>query len=137
MRSFKFIGLDEVFEMHDALIERIGGIPGVRDNNLLESAILQPQTMMFGQYVYEDIFQMGSAYCFHIIKNHPFVDGNKRMGILVALFFFERNEILIDADHDELYLLAMHTASSKINKDEIAHFFKETATFSKKLKKQP
>lgn len=127
MNHINFVDIDDALRLYEDTIARYEGIFGVRDINLLESAILQPQTMMFGQHVYEDIFQMGAAYCYHIIKNHPFVDGNKRMGILVALFFFYRNDVLIDADHDELYLLAVHTASSKINKEEIAHFFKETA----------
>jgi len=123
--------MHEALKLHKKSLHMFGGIAGVRDMNLLESALAQPQMMLFGEYVYADIFQMGAAYCFHMIKNHPFLDGNKRAGLLVALSFLRKNNIEIEADQDELYLLAMHTAASQIEKEAITHFFRQTAVLQK------
>lgn len=131
MNQLRFISLHEALKLHAKSLMMFAGIPGVRDVKLLESALFQPQMMLFGEYVYKDVHEMGAAYCFHIIKNHPFLDGNKRAGLLIALAFLRKNGIKIKADHDELYLLAMHTASSQIDKDAIAHFFRETAILQK------
>jgi len=135
MKTIKFVTVHQALMLHEKIVVTENGISGVRDTNLLESALAQPQMMLFGEYVYKDVFEMGSAYFFHIVKNHPFFDGNKRAGLLIALTFFRKNGMRIRADHDELYLLAIHTASSQIGKEEIAHFFKKTATFAKKPKK--
>lgn len=132
MKPIYFLTLDDALILYKDVIDIVGGKPGIRDKNLLESAIAQPQLKLFEEYVYNDIYDMASAYCFHIIKNHPFVDGNKRLGILAALTFLEKNGFEVDADMDELYLLAMHTAESKLSKDEIAVFFRKV---SKKITK--
>lgn len=133
MKSLIFITPKEALRLHAKTISRFDGSSGIRDINLLESALAQPQTVLFGQYAYNDIFEMGAAYCFHIVKNHPFVDGNKRTGLLVALASFSLNGVTIEADRNELYLLIIHIAESKITKEEIAEFFRKTAKTHKNL----
>jgi death-on-curing protein len=113
--------------LHDIAIAEYGGSNGVRDMNLLESAIAQPSMFLFGQYVHNDIFHMAAAYSFHIIKNHPFVDGNKRTGIVSALAFLERNGIIMPDDFSSLYNFALEIASSKLDKEQIAEFYKNSA----------
>lgn len=127
MEIFVFVTLKETLRLHAKTISRFDGGSGIRDIGALESALAQPQTTLFGQYAYKDVFAMGAAYCFHIVKNHPFVDGNKRTGLLVTLVFFKKNGFHIVADHEELYLLIIHIAESKISKDAIADFFRKTA----------
>jgi death on curing protein len=76
----RFIGLDEVIELHRLLIEQTGGMPGIRDLGLLESAVAQPQMTFGGQELYPSIADKAAALCFSLVMNHPFVDGNKRIG---------------------------------------------------------
>jgi death-on-curing protein len=90
-----FLTLEEVLEIHSTQLARFGGAAGVRDVGLLESALSQPQASFGGQYVHEDLFEMASAYLFHVVSNHPFVDGNKRAGLLSALVFLDINGIEI------------------------------------------
>lgn len=127
MESTIFITINDALRLQAKTISRFGGAAGIRDLNGLESAIAQPTMSIFGQYAYKDIFEMGAAYCFHVIKNHPFADGNKRAGLLVSLAFFSKNGIDIRANNQELYTTIMHIAESKIDKQEIALFFRKTA----------
>ena len=127
MKLIYFLTIQDVIRLHEKSIERFGGAPGIRDKNLLESAVVQPHVVIFKQYAHDDIFHMAAAYAFHIIKNHAFVDGNKRTGILSALTFLERNNYSIMTDSDSLYELALSIAQSHVNKDEIATFFKESS----------
>lgn len=80
-----FFSVQEVIDIHNYTVERYGGAYGIRDQALLESAIAQPEMILFGSYIHEDIWHMAAAYAFHIIKNHPFIDGNKRAGTLTAI----------------------------------------------------
>ena len=83
-----FLSYDEILEVHDDQILRYGGSNGIRDKKLLFSALAQPGISFGGQYLHETIFEMAAAYLYHIIKNHPFLDGNKRTGIVSALIFY-------------------------------------------------
>ena len=80
-----FLTLEEVLEIHDDQINRYGGASGIRDFGLLESALAQPQTIFGGSLLHTDLFEMAAAYFFHIIQNHPFMDGNKRVGAVTGL----------------------------------------------------
>ena len=93
MRNIIFLELDEVLEIHRDQIQRYGGLHGVRDTDLLESAITMPCAMFAGEYLHWDLFEMAAAYLFHIIRNHPFYDGNKRTGAVAAIVFLELNGI--------------------------------------------
>jgi len=128
-----FLTVDDVLTIHQLVLARAGSSAGVRDKNLLESAVLHPQTFVFGQYVYTDVYRMAAAYCFHIIKNHPFVDGNKRTGILTAITFLEKNGLEVSVDIDAWYTLAIDIAKSKIFKEDIAVFLK-SCSFPRKNK---
>lgn len=109
-------------------MELYGGDQGLRDLGLLESAIAQPRAGVGGQYLHEDIYAMAAAYMFHIVQNHPFLDGNKRAGAVAALVFLDLNGIEIKAPKGSLYDLTIGVASSQIGKPEIADFFRSHAT---------
>ena len=98
---------------------------GVRDMRLLESAIAQPQASFGGEWLHVDLYEMAAAYLFHIAKNHPFIDGNKRTALASALVFLKLNEIDIDAGENPLVELTVNTAEGKIEKAEIAQFFRK------------
>jgi death on curing protein len=120
-----FLTLEEVLESHRQQVELFGGSHGLRDAGLLESALAQPQAMFGGQYLHPDLCSMAAAYLFHLVNNHPFVDGNKRIGLDAALVFLELNDRSISAAKDELIDLVLQTAQGQATKPEIAEFFRQ------------
>ena len=97
----------------------------VRDLNLLESAIAQPQATHGGNPLHGDPFEMAAAYLFHIVQNHPFVDGNKRTGAVAAMVFLDLNGVEVDAPEGNLYDLTMSVATGRSGKNKVAAFFRE------------
>jgi len=115
-----FLTLDDVLDLHALQLEKYRGAEGVRDLGLLESAIAQPQATFDGEYVHDDHFLMAAAYLFHIVRNHPFMDGNKRTGLMAALVFLDLNGIVLDRSSDELYNLTMAVAEGRMSKQRVA-----------------
>ena len=119
-----FLTLDDILESHQNQIETYGGSHGIRDIGLLESAIAQPEASFDGQYLHADIFEMAAAYLYHLVMNHPFVDGNKRVGLEAALIFLEINNENLSASDEELVDLVLKTTAGQVGKREIAEFFR-------------
>lgn len=111
-----FLDVEDVLELHATQREQFGGADGLRDRGLLESAVAQPQNTFDGSFTHDGLFPMAAAYLFHIVRNHPFVDGNKRTGLLAALVFLDLNGIGIDQPSDALYNLALGVAEGAIDK---------------------
>lgn len=120
-----FLTLAEVIEIHKDQVERYGGHPGLRDYDLLCSAVAMPEASLEGIYLHTDIFEMAAAYVFRICQNHPFIDGNKRSGLACGLVFLEINDITIIDYVDKLYDTVMSVASGKLEKVEIAKILRE------------
>lgn len=116
----EFLDVDDVIEIHATQLEVYGGSAGLRDRGLLESAVAQPQMSFGGELAHDGLFAMAAAYLFHIVSNHPFVDGNKRAGMLSAVVFLDVNGISIDHPSDALYDLTMSVAEGRIDKPAIA-----------------
>jgi death-on-curing protein len=116
----EFLDVDDVIEIHASQLEVYGGSAGLRDRGLLESAVAQPQASFGGELAHDGLFAMAAAYLFHIVSNHPFVDGNKRAGMLSAVVFLDVNGISIDHPSDALYDLTMRVAEGRIDKPAIA-----------------
>lgn len=123
-----FLTLDDIFESHLNQVDTYGGSHGIRDIGLLESAIAQPVASFGGQYLHADIFEMAAAYLYHLVMNHPFVDGNKRVGLEAALIFLEINDESLIANDDELVDLVLKTTAGQTGKREIAEFFRAHCT---------
>lgn len=123
-----FLTLDDILESHQNQIETYGGSHGIRDIGLLESAIAQPEASFGGQYLHADIFEMAAAYLYHLVMNHPFIDGNKRVGLEAALIFLEINDKSLIANDDELVDLVLKTTAGQIEKREIGEFFRSHCT---------
>lgn len=83
----EFLSLEDVLLIHDEQLEAYGGIQGIRDKGLLESAVMTAQASFGGEYLHQDLFEMAAAYAFHIAENQPFLDGNKRTALVSALVF--------------------------------------------------
>jgi len=124
--------MEEAREIHADQIERYGGSPGIRDITLLQSAIAMPAAGFGGQYLHSDLFEMAAAYLFHIVKDHPFVDGNKRVGIASALVFLELNGVGMKATNDSLVEMVLAVVEHKMAKAGIAEFFRAHAMKSRK-----
>jgi len=122
-----FLSLDEVSEIHRDQIERYRGIRGVRDMTLMQSATAMPAAMFGGSYLHKSVFEMAAAYLFHIVRDHPFVDGNKRTGVVAALVFLELNGISIKVSQEALENLVMGVARGELDKAAIAAFLAEAA----------
>ena len=86
-----FLTLEDVLALHDELIQRYGGAPGLRDAGLLEAALAMSQAGFGGQYFHEFPHEMGAAYLFHLVRNHAFIDGNKGAALACAILFFKIN----------------------------------------------
>ncbi len=115
-----FLDVDDVIELHATQLEIYGGAAGLRDRGLLESAVAQPQTSFGGEFAHDGLFAMAAAYLFHIVKNHAFVDGNKRAGVLSAVVFLDINGISIAHPSEALYELTMGVAEGRVDKSAVA-----------------
>lgn len=122
-----FLDFEELIELHREMIERYGGIEGVRDTGLLAAAIAMPQASFGGEFLHPDLFEMAAAYLFHIVQNHPFLDGNKRAGAAAAIVFLSMNDIEIEPDEDGLIEITLATAEGTADKKQIAGFFRALA----------
>ena len=122
-----FLSLAEVLEIHRDQIERYGGKTGIRDMGLLQSALAMPAAGFGGRYLHGDLFEMAAAYLFlfHIVRNHPFVDGNKRTGAVAALVFLSLNGMEIEAGEDIFEQMVRAVAEGKMDKSAIAGFFRD------------
>lgn len=119
-----FLDIDHVMRLHRSLIEHYGGTDGTRDIGLLQSAIAMPQMAYGGEYLHNDIFEMAAAYLYHIVQNHPFLDGNKRTGAAAAIVFLAMNDIQIHNDEAGLVEVTLSVATGQVGKAEIAQFFR-------------
>lgn len=117
-----FLNVEEVLHIHDRIIEKYGGLLGVRDMGLLMSAIEMPKAMMFGEFLHASIYDKAAAYLFHIVCNRAFLDGNKRTGAAVALTFLKANEIAKKYNLSEFEEMVCKVAQSQLSKKEISEY---------------
>jgi death-on-curing protein len=119
-----FLGLSEVLEIHQDQVTRYGGTTGIRDIELLKSALGMPSATYGGQFLHTDIYEMAAAYLFHLVKNHPFIDGNKRVGAVTALIFLYLNGFDFDAPEDDFAEMVLAVARGDIDKADVAVFIR-------------
>ena len=122
--ELEFLTFADIMAMHAYQIGHFGGALGIRDVELLKSALVMPSATYGGQYLHTDIFEMAAAYLYHLVANHPFVDGNKRVGAMAALIFLDLNGVDFAASNDELTEVVLAVASGGMKKPEIAVFLK-------------
>ena len=125
MKPVEFLSLAEVLEIHQDQIARYGGAPGTRDLDLLKSALAMPMAAFGGDFLHTDIFEMAAAYLFHLVQNHPFIDGNKRVGAMAAVVFLALNGYDFDAPPGVLYDFVIALARGERLKAEAAIFLRE------------
>jgi death-on-curing protein len=120
-----FLTVDEVLKLHRASIDRYGGSHGVRDMGLLLSALAMPMATFGGQFLHPDLATMGAALMFHLVQNHPFVDGNKRIGAAASRVFIMMNNAKFDPSSKEFEQVVLDVASGQIGKDAAIEFFQK------------
>lgn len=122
-----FLSLVEVLEIHRDQIARYGGSEGVRDLGALQSALAMPAAGFGEDYFHSNLFEMAAAYLFHVSRNHPFVDGNKRTATVAALVFLSMNGVDVDAPEDDLVEMVESVARGETEKVDAAAFFRRHA----------
>ena len=120
----KFLNLPEVLLIHQDQIARYGGAPGIRDIDLLKSALGMPPATYGGEFLHTDIYEMAASYLFHLVKNHPFMDGNKRVGAVAALVFLALNGFEFHASEDDLAEMVLAVARGEMDKAQVAVFIR-------------
>jgi death-on-curing protein len=125
MKQPWFLSLDDVLAIHEDQLRRYGGARGIRDITLLESALGLPRATFGQEFLHPTLFEMAAAYLFHIARNHPFVDANKRSALACALAFLWMHDIRVEAPEDALYELVIGAAVGNSSKSAIAVFLAE------------
>ena len=114
-----------VLVVHADLLRRYGGRPGIRDRNLLASALAQPKMTVGGKLLHRTIFDKAAAYGYHLCRNHPFIDGNKRIAFVAMDMFLQRNGWELCASERDAYATMIALTSGKLTKSVLAARLKE------------
>jgi death-on-curing protein len=120
----RYLGLAEVVELHRRLLEATGGAAGIRDLGALESAIAQPKTTFAGVDLYPTLVEKAAALCFSLVQNHPFVDGNKRVGHAAMETFLVLNGVEVDAPVDDQERVMLDLAAGRIDQSQFADWLR-------------
>jgi death-on-curing protein len=120
-----FLTLDDVLALHDELILRYGGAPGLRDAAIPEAALAMPHAGLGGRYFHEFPHEMGAAYLFHLVRNHAFIDGNKRVALACAILFFKINRVSYSITEEGAAELTLAAAGGGMDKGAVPRFFRQ------------
>ncbi|EFM39664.1 death-on-curing family protein [[Eubacterium] yurii subsp. margaretiae ATCC 43715] len=115
----KYLSKKQILILHEQLIQPSGGIKGIRDDGMLDSSMQTPLQVFNGQELYPSIIQKATRLAFGIIKNYPFIDGNKRISTHAMLIFLELNGIELFYLDDEIITIILDIASSKLSENDL------------------
>ena len=121
----KYLTIKQALVLYDEIIAQTGGTKGIRDIRLLESAIARPQATFAKKDLYPDIFSKAAALGHSLVLNHPFIDGNKRVGYMAMRLFLNINGYDINATLEEKYAFVMEIAEKKREEEAIARWLKK------------
>lgn len=121
----RYLTLFEVLELHKRIIGSTGGSHGIRDLAGLEAALAQPRLTFDQSDLYPSLVSKAAALCLSIIMNHPFVDGNKRVGHAAMETFLILNGYQIQADVDQQERIILHLAAGEIHRDEFTSWLND------------
>jgi len=120
----RYLSLGEVVRLHQMLIESSGGAPGIRDLGLLDSALAQPRVTFDGRDLHPALLEKAAALCTSLVQNHPFVDGNKRVGHAAMATFLILNGVEIAATIDEQEQLILSLAAGHQSREDIVSWLR-------------
>jgi death-on-curing protein len=121
----RYLSVEEILALHDYQIQRFGGSKGILNLPLLESAVNRPVTNISGKDMYKSVHEKASVLAYSIVRNHPFVDGNKRTGLHAALTFLELNGYKVTISQKRLVKLGLDVASKKADLEKITSIFRK------------
>jgi death on curing protein len=121
----KNLSLDQILQFHTKILKATGGSDGVRDLGLIESALRNAEVTFDGQELYEGNIKKISIITFALIKNHGFIDGNKRIGVATMLLLLRLNSISVKYEQQELVELGLKTAEGKFREENIQQWIEE------------
>jgi death on curing protein len=124
----RYLTLNEVLDLYRQVMEQSGGAVGIRDLNALESAVAQPRMTFGGEELYPTVVAKASALGFSLVMNHPFVDGNKRIGHAAMETFLVLNGFEISASVDEQERVILQLAASELDRDEFTKWLRAHIT---------
>ncbi|MHB9134124.1 MAG: type II toxin-antitoxin system death-on-curing family toxin [Armatimonadota bacterium] len=125
-----FLTLEDILVIHWDQLRRYGGSEGIRDRGLLLSALAMPEASFQGEYLHQDLPAMAAAYLFHLVQNHPFVDGNKRVGLVATLAFLRINGYRLTCPKDTVEAITWTVAQGQCEKDALISFMQQYAKVS-------
>ena len=128
MKDYIFIEYDRILQLNKLAIQTHGGTIGVRNSNLLDSALNQPKASFGGEYLHQNIYEMAAAYYFHISESQAFLDGNKRTGFLALFAFLKLNGYDLTLPDDYLWPTLLSVARGELTKYELADFIQQNST---------
>lgn len=117
--------LEQIIQLHDLLVRETGGSQGVRDAGAIESAVAQPRMSFGGQELYPMLVEKAAALSFSLINNHPFVDGNKRIGLAAAVALLRANGSDLNTSADELEAAVLAVAAGEMGRDKWTQWLRE------------
>jgi len=113
------LSVESIIALHSELIAQSGGLDGIRDSNMLDASVNSPFQTFDGQDLYPTLWAKAAHFAFSLVKNHPFLDGNKRTGIMSMLVFLELNDFPVTYTDSELVSLGFGLADSSIDESEL------------------
>lgn len=125
MKNITFIPKDILLYFYEQLIETYGGTFGIRDENLLDSALNQPKVTFENKYLNDSIMKMAATYGYHLCNDHPFIDGNKRIALVAMDVFLQYNGFEIIASEKEVYKMMMQLSSGNLSKKELTSWLEK------------
>lgn len=126
LQNWRFLSEQEIVRLHERVIGRLGGMRGVRDASALSSCVAQPKTAVFGEERFPTLFDKAAAYCFFMVRLHPFFDGNKRTGLVAAITFLLDHGVTPAFDENEMYDVMIRVANGQIEIDALADVLRRT-----------
>lgn len=120
-----YLSIDQVLALQKAQIDEYGGSHGLRDRAGLESALARPQMTFGGEDLYPEMADKGAALWHSLVMNHPFIDGNKRIGAMAAEFFLSLNGVDLHSTDEELVDITLATARGEMNAEALAIWIRQ------------
>lgn len=121
----RYLSVAQVLRLHQLQIEGFGGAPGLRDRGALEAALARPEATFDGEDIYPDAIDKGAALLHSLVANHPFVDGNKRVGVMACELFLLVNGLELTASDDDLTALTLAVARGEIESGAVAIWIRQ------------
>lgn len=133
-KKISFLTTSQVLFIHDQMVKRFGGSHGIRDMGLVESAVARPQATFGGKYLYFSIFDKAAALLQSLLKNHPFVDGNKRTALTSSGLFLWKNDYKLINNHKEEVEFAVKVDNGNLTVEQISKWLEKHAIRLKNFK---